>query len=452
MNFLKSKLNTDKAIEFTCDYILKPLKQFDGFNSANSELEIMKLINTGEIYFNNRTVRTSIKDALYDILSGSVAVVFDKEKVAITFDNRGFQTRSISEPTNENVIKGSKDCFVETLRFNTATIHRKIKSVNCKMIRLVLGNETNTPVDIVYMDGIANMQTVNAIKDKLEKIKVDNCITTSFIEENLIDNKNSLFPQVIYTERPDKFCADIIEGYVGLLVDGIPFAYILPGTLLQCLQAPEDYSGNFILNSLIRFMRFCLLILTLFLPAFYTAILTFHQEMIPSELALSIKASKEGVPFPTFIEVLLMLIAFEILIESGIRLPKTIGSAVSIVGGIIVGQAAVQAELVSPAVVIVVSVTAISSFAIPNYDFSNALRVWRLILVFAAAMLGLAGLFMFSLVILADLADIEVFNIPFLAPFVSREQGLSRDGIFRWFIPTNKLRSKHLNDVKDKRS
>ena len=194
-------------------------------------------------------------------------------------------------------------------------------------------------------------------------------LSTGVIEEAVADNKLSPFPQVITTERPDKFCSNIVEGRVGLMIDGIPVAIIVPGTFGAFLQAPEDYSQNFIVNSIIRMMRYALMFVTLFLPGFYISVSSFHIEMLPTALALAITASKEGVPFLTFIEVLFMLLAFEVLVEAGLRLPKNIGQAVSVVGAVVVGQAAVDARLVSPAVVVIIAVTAISAFTMPNQDF-----------------------------------------------------------------------------------
>jgi len=435
----------------TSDYILKPLFQDRRFSFSRNELEIIKLIQAGTIYFSSQNTRNNISDVVLDVLDGSTALIFDREKTAITFNNKSLYTRAITEPSGENVIKGSKDTFVETLRVNTATIRRKIKSENLKIQNMIIGERTQTFIDVFYMDNIVNKLMLEELKQRLSKIKVDGVLTTGFIEEFIVEERSTLFPQIIYTERPDKFCADLIEGYIGIIVDGIPLGLIMPATLLQCLQAPEDYAQNHIVSSLIRYMRFNLMLLTLVLPAFYTALTTFHQEMIPSKLALSIQASKEGVPFPSFIEVLFMLASFEILVESAIRLPKTIGQAISIVGAIVVGQAAVEAKLVSPAVVVVIALTAISSFSMPNQDFANVLRVWRFIFVILSSILGLCGLTLGLLVLLTHLASIEVLGVPYLAPFVSGEYKNLDDSIFRCLLPFQKKRPKELSTQDEKR-
>lgn len=435
----------------TSDYILKPLTQEDKFKDVKTEKEAVKFIQDGIVYFAAQKTRNNIDDVISDILNGSTALIFDGEKTAITFDNKGFEKRSITEPTGENVIKGSKDSFVETLRVNTATIRRKIKSKNLVIENIVLGTRTHTAIDIIFMDGITNREMVEEIKTRLNKIDIDGVLTTGYIEEFIVYNRNSVFPLILYTERPDKFCSNIVEGRVGLIVDGLPSAFILPCTLLQCLQAPEDYSQNYLASSVIRLMRFVLLLTTLFLPAFYISVTSFHQEMIPTELAISIQASKEGVPFPSFVEVIFILMSFEILVEAGLRLPQTIGQAVSVVGAIIVGQAAVNAKLVSPAVVIVIAITSIASFTMPNQDLSIALRGWRLIFVIFSSILGLIGLTLGALLLLYHLSTLEMLGVPYLSPFVANENGQLEDTVFRFRLPSHKYRPDSLKTTDKKR-
>ncbi|MCG8483560.1 MAG: spore germination protein [Clostridia bacterium] len=427
----------------TSNFVLKPLKQAEVFKLAKNEKDIIEYIEEGSIYYVNQKTRDNISDVITDVLIGCTVLIFDHEKKAITFHNYGFDRRSVSEPSGENVIKGAKDSFVETFRVNTATIRRKIKSPELKIEQVIVGKRTHTPVDIIYMNHITNDKIIDQLKKRLENIDVDGVLTTSFISEYIIDSKYTVFPQVIYTERSDKFCSDIIEGRVGIIIDGIPTSLIIPATFLQCLQAPEDYSKNYIISSIIRLMRFVLFFTTLLLPSFYTAVVTFHQEMIPSKLAIFLATAKEGVPFPSFLEVIFMLIAFEILLEAGIRLPRAIGQAVSIVGAIVVGQAAVEANLVSPAVVVIVALTAISSFAMPNQDLSNAVRLWRFVFVILASIIGLFGMVMGFLLLLLVLAKIEVLSVPYLSPFVASEYQDMDDTIFR--LPLSQQKSRPYN-------
>lgn len=437
--------------------VLKPLLQEKSLSKAKNGLEIVNLITHGTLYYANQKVRDNIRTVISDIMNGSVGLIFNKDKLAVTFDIKGYEKRSITEPTGENVIKGSKDSFIEDLRTNTATIRRNIKTHKLVIEEATVGKQTLTNIAIVYVNGITNQEIVAELKKRLDKINVDNALTAGIIEENIVDNKYSVFPQVIFTVRTDKFCANILEGRVGLIIDGLPIAYIVPATFDTFLQAPEDYSYNFIVSSVIRFLRHALAFVTLFLPAFYVSLTTFSQEMIPTELALVITASKEGVPFPSFIEVIFMLIAFETLIEAGLRLPKNIGQAVSIVGAVVVGQAAVEAKLISPAVVVIIAITAIASFTMPNQDFSNALRLWRFAFVIVSSIIGLFGLSLGAILLLHHLSKMEVYGIPYMATFVGEDNVEIQDSIFRFpftsqkkrpicLMPYNKIRQGEDND------
>jgi len=261
---------------------------------------------------------------------------------------------------------------------------------------------------------------------------VDNITTVGAFEEQIVDRKFSVFPQIKYTERPDRLCASIMEGRVGVIIDGFPTAYIVPSVFNMFFQSPEDYSENYFMGSAIRIIRYVCAVLTVVLPAFYISVSTFHQEMIPTELTISIIKSKEGVPINTFIEVILMLLAFEILMEAGARLPKTIGQTVSIVGGLIVGDAAINAKFVSPAVVVIVAISAVAGFVSPSQDLANSFRLCRFFLVIAASIAGLFGLTVGIIVIIYYLASIETFGLPYLIPFSSNEgKDLLKDTIIR---------------------
>lgn len=315
-----------------------------------------------------------------------------------------------------------------------------------------MGKQSRTSVSIVYMDNIADKELVEEVKERLLNINIDHALQAGFVEEFIIDHRMTAFPLVVYTERPDKFSANILSGRVGIIIDGLPIGIIAPGTFVQFLQAPEDYAQNWIVSSLINVIRYMMLLVALFLPAFYIAVTTFHQEMIPSELAIAISASKEGVPFPSFIEVLIMLLAFEVLLEAGLRLPKAIGQSVSIVGAIVVGQAAVEARLISPAVLVAIAFTAIASFTIPNQDFSNAIRTWRLLMALSSSILGLYGLSICTLYLLNHLCKMESFGVPYLSPFVSCEgRQIVYDAFLRLPLWYHKSRPRELRTVNKRR-
>ena len=434
------------------DDVLKPLVQEDILEKTKNEKELIELIMLGTAYHCQRKLRNKLVDCIGDLLRGSVVLVFDHSKEAVTFELKGFEKRSITEPTNENVLKGSKESFIEVLRVNTSLIRRRIQTSDLKIHQLTIGKRTHTAISVVYIEKLANQKIVDEVKKRLEKINIDSIITAGQIESLIMDNKWSFFPQLLYTERVDKFCANILEGRVGILIDGLPVTYIVPVDISSFLQAPEDYSLNYVQSSFFRLMRFANVFASLTLPAFYVSITTFHQEMIPTNLAVSIIQNKEGVPFPTFIEVMLMLLAFEVLLEAGLRLPTTIGQSVSIIGALVVGDAAITAKLLSPGVVIVIAVAGITGFVVPSQDMANTIRICRLFLVLCSTMGGLFGVSIGLILIIYHLCTLEIFGVPYLSPFVSNDgKEMFNDTLIRipWF--KTKKRPRNISPVDSKR-
>lgn len=376
---------------------------------------------------------TKMSDILTQVLCGAscmfITGVNDK---AIIFDAKGYEKRAISEPTNENIIKGSKESFNETIRDNTGLLRRRIASKNLKIKEFEVGNVTKTRVAITYMEGAADKDILESVIKKIKSMDVDTIIAPAKFEESFLSHSKSIFPSMIYTERVDKFAANLIEGEIGILIDGISIGYTVPAVLNMFFQVPEDYSFNYVMASFVRFIRYIAAFFTIFIPGFYVAIATFHPEMLPTELALSIIKSKEGVPFNSILEVIFMLLAFEMLIEAGARLPKLIGQTISIVGGLIVGEAAVNAKFTSPAVVVVVAIAGITGFLVPNQDLSNSFRIIRILLVIVAGMMGVYGLSLGLILVLYYLAKKESFGVPYLVPFTSNAlRNFTKDTIFR---------------------
>ncbi|KUO77691.1 MAG: hypothetical protein APF77_13190 [Clostridia bacterium BRH_c25] len=433
------------------DNILKPLAQEKQFDTCKTAADAIELISMGIVYSSTIKLRTKLKDLTDDILGGGIAIIFNDAKTAFTFEAKSDLKRSISEPAAETVIKGSKDSFVEELRTNTALCRKKIKSPYLSVEEITVGRQTRTTIAIVYMKNIANRKLVDEVKQRLEAFDIPEALTPGIIEELLIDDQYSAFPQVQYTERPDRFCVNIVEGRVGIMIESVPTTYIVPGTLLQFIQALDDYSFHFMVGSALRFLRFLAMFITLVLPGFYITITTFHPEMLPTELTFSIVASKEGVPFPMLVEVIILLIAFEFLVEAGLRLPKAIGQTVSIVGALVVGQAAVEAKLVSPATVIIVAITAIAGFTMPNQDFSNALRIWRFLFVILSSIIGIFGLTFGLIFLLYHWCKMESYGVPYLDPFVANEDEQLKDTLFRFPNNIMKNRPSSLNTNNKKR-
>jgi spore germination protein KA len=440
-------LNDSKVIN---DDVLKPLLQECKLKQAGNCQDVIDLIEHGVVYAANAKVTDNINELIDDILSGFSALIFDGEKKAVAFETKGFEKRSITEPSDENVLKGSRDSFVETLRINTATIRRKIKSPNLIVEESTVGQQTQTQIAVIYMKNIINERIVQQIHERIENIKIDGVLMINFLAEFLVDNKYSPFPQLVYTERPDKFCQDLLEGRAGIIIDGIPFCMIIPATFDEGLKSPDDYSHSTFMNTFKRIMRYALLLITLLLPAFYVAITSFNQEMIPEKFETSISDAREGVPFPSYIEITLMILAFEVLQEAGLRLPKAIGQTVSIIGTLVVGQAAVAARIVSAPVIIIVAVTGIASFTIPSQDLSDATKLCKLLLIAFSSIIGLFGIAMGFLLILYHLCTLESFGVPYLSPFVANEGNDMRDTLFRLPVSWLKHRPEYLK-TKNKR-
>ena len=403
------------------DDVLKPLIQEKAFREAQSDKELIDLMMLGTTYHCQRKLRETLDDCIGDLLSGSVVLVFDDAGMAVTFELKGFEKRGITEPTNENILKGSKECFIEVLRINTALIRRRVATRDLVVSQLKAGVRTSTTLALVYLKGVANQHIVDEVRRRLEQINIDGIVSAGQIETFLLDRRAPFFPQLLYTERVDRFCGNLLEGRVGILIDGMPIAYLLPVNLFAFLQAPEDYALQFFQSSVFRLLRNLAALSALILPSFYVAITTFHQEMIPTKLAMSIIQSKKTVPFPTVIEVLLMLLAFEILLEAGLRLPKSIGQTVSIIGALVVGDAAITAKILSPGVVIVIATAGITGFVIPSQDLANTVRILRVLLVFCALFGGLFGISIGMIAILYHLCTLEEYGVPYLSPLVAGE-------------------------------
>jgi hypothetical protein len=391
------------------------------------------LLNSGAYHVFTKE-ETDYDKLIKFVLSGGVAFLFDTEQKAVVYDIRMFEKRSISEPTEEAVIKGAKDSFIEVMRMNTALIRRRVRSEYLVVESLTVGTLSKTDLSLVYISNIVNMDTVTKLRDVISEIELDNLSTPAFIEEYLIENKKSVFPQIMYSQRPDRIAANLTDGRIALVVDGFPFVYLLPCQLPMLMQSPEDYANHFYVGSALRMLRYISMLVTLFLPAFYIAATTYQNQMLPVQLALSTQAAKQNVPFSSASEVLGLLLCFEILIEAGLRLPKTVGTAMSILGGIVVGQSAVSANILSPLVVVIVSLAGIAGFIVPNQDLSSGIRVVRFVLAVVAAVGGFFGLAVGLIILLTHLCSLDNYGVAYLSPFVDVDESNHKDTLFRFPI------------------
>ncbi|MFD0697599.1 spore germination protein [Paenibacillus sp. GCM10027628] len=370
-------------------------------------------------------------DLLVSVLSGDTALLVEGNAKAVLLGIRGTEKRSVGEPETETVVRGPKEGFVESLRTNTSMIRRKLKTPRLKMKSMSIGKESNTSLVVCYMDDLAMPSLVEEVVKRLELIHIDAILESGTIEELIQDDAYSPFPQVQYTERPDVIASALLQGRVAIIVDGTPFVLVVPFVFMQIMQASEDYYERFQISTLLRLLRYVFLFLSLTTPALYVAITTYHQDLLPTTLMLSVAAAREAIPFPAVVEAFIMEITFEALREAGIRLPKAVGSAVSILGALVVGQAAVQAGIVSAPMVIVVSITGIASFTIPRYNGAIAIRMLRFPILIAGALFGFYGIFISLMLLLGHLANLRSFGVPYLSPLGPLSTGDLKDTLIR---------------------
>ena len=433
--------------------LIAPLTDALRLGAPRSEAECIDLIANGAAGVCAMRRRTLLSDAADDLARGCAVLVFDAEKTAFSFELKLPAQRSVGEPGSEKSIKGAKDAFIENLRINTALVRRKLASPALKLEQSIIGRKSRTAAALMYVDGIADPALAAEARRRLSEIDVAGVLTTAEIEEALADSPRSPFPQLIHTERPDKFALNLLEGRVGVIIDGLPYGFLAPATLPQLLKVPEDASNNFVTASLITILRYVGLFITVLLPGLYVAVALYHQEMIPTKLLISIIDSKQQVPFSTFIEILAMLLAFELLQEAGLRLPDPIGQTVSIIGALIVGQSAVEARVVSPIAVIVVALAGISGYTCPSADLGSVLRLMRLGCVFAAMAGGMYGIMCALAALLWHLCSLESFGVPYLSPLTEGGLRAAVRAMMRPPLGTMKTRdgALHTGDVRMRR-
>jgi spore germination protein len=358
----------------------------------------------------------TLDKSMLTVMSGEVALIVEGSKKILIVNARGWPARGVSTPDTEGSVRGPKDAFTETLRVNTALLRRKCKDPNMVIKTIKLGRRSKTDVAYVYIKGITNPKLVEEVEKRLNQIDVDEIMETGQIEQWIQDSYLSPFPQVQLTERPDTTISNVFDGRVAILVDNSPFSIIVPAGLYQFFQAPEDYYDRWIIGSFLRFLRWSASLLAAFVPSIYIAVITYHPSFLPTPLALAIAANRVNIPFPAFVEAFLMEITIELLRESGARLPKAIGQTIGIVGGIVIGDAAVRAGITSPSMVLLVAITAIASFVIPTYSAGIALRLIRFPLMILAAVLGLYGVVLGFILLNIHLVSLKSFGFDYMTP------------------------------------
>jgi len=442
------------------DRFVLQTSMFELEGQSPTEEQMLTYLNSSGIPISATLEVELMNDVVHSLLSGDTALFVENDPHALIMSVRGWSQRSISEPATEAVVRGPREGFTETLRTNTTLIRRRLKDPMLRVNSIQIGKRSRTDVAVLYIEGLTNPLIVNEVMKRLRRIQIDAVLESGYIEQYIQDNQWTPFPLMQNTERPDKAVSHLLEGKVIIVSDGTPFVLIAPAVFTQFYHSPEDYYERFMIGTLIRFIRILSMMMALLLPSLYIAFSSFHPEMIPSRLVIAMSAGRSTVPFPSIVEALLMEVTMEILREASVRLPGPIGPTIGIVGALVVGQAAVQAGIVSPIMVIVVALTTIGSFASPSYSAAISLRMLRFPVMIAASLFGLYGIMLLLIIFIIHLCSLKSFGIPYLAPLTPMRVDDLKDTLFRlplhWlkkrpamFLPVDSDRIQSKRDPED---
>ena len=451
------------------NYVLKPLmlknqaNSFEGNqNHVISEavtnnitvrkvkkFDIVEYIMTNLFPQNDVKQKSDFSDIFAGVNSGNCALFIDTLNIAFDIDVKGFKQRSIDTPNNEVVIRGPQEAFVEAIRTNTSLIRRIVHSENLIIENISIGKISKTTCAVCYLSNIANHDLVAEVKYRLNNLSIDSLLSSGQLEQLIEETNKYSVPQILSTERPDKATKYLFEGRVVILVNGNPYCLIMPATLIDFVSSPEDTNLKFQFANFLKGLRLIALFITLLLPGMYIAITNFHQELIPTELLFSLIASRENVPFPIIFEILTMEISFELIREAGLRVPSPLGSTIGIVGALVLGQAAVSASIVSPILIIIVAITGIASFAIPDFAFGFHIRLYRFLFILFGYVAGFLGIGIGGFVYLCILCNLKSFGVPYLDPFAPVTNSNGGNGYYISPIWKREKRPDFLNTKRD---
>lgn len=421
-----STITDVKSIE---ENILKPLTENTSSTKHVRDVVSVQMVHEISIF----------KDAVKNINKGNALLVLEGEAGAYVFDCPDFQSRAIEKPDTEILIKGPKEAFNEKAVANISLLRKKIRNENLIVEAIEVSQRSHNDVFVLYIRGLANEKLVDNIKKRLGSLEVNAIQNLSLLEEYIEERNYSIFPSILNTERPDRAASFLEDGYIILLMDNSPDSLVLPATFWSFFHSPEDHYLRIHYGNFTRALRMFALFITLFTSAIYIAITTYHAEMIPPDLLLAIASSREKVPFPAVIEILIMEAAFELIREAGLRVPSPIGPTIGIVGALILGQAAVEANIISPIVIIVVALGGLSSFAVSDLSLNFAVRLIRFLFILSASMFGIYGMTAFFVAGMYFMVSLKSFGVPYLAP-LSPTYKSSKDTIFRRLVKNEKFR------------
>lgn len=434
------------------DYILRQLLERHSPANANSiKTDMAEYIGNNLLASNQIVKETEYIKIIKQVLNGLTALFIEDCDQCILIESRGFEKRSVSQPLVETVVKGPQEAFIENLRTNITLIRRIIRNKDLVTEMIPVGSENNMTCAIVYMKEIANPKIVEELKRRIYSIDYDLISTNGILDELIEDHPHALFPQILSTERPDRTASFLIEGKVALICDGTPFASIVPVTFFHMLHTSEDYSLRWQAGTFLRIVRLIAGTLAVFLPGLYIALTNYHQEMIPTELLVALSKARENVPFPSILELLLMEISWELIREAGVRVPGVVGQTLGIIGAVILGQAAVAAGLVSPILIIIVAISGMGNFAVPNFGLSFGFRILRFVFILLGAIAGFYGIAVGVFIVGGLACSMKSFGVPYFSPVAPKTKG-SPDLVIRMPIWLQKTRPDAINPQTRQRS
>ena len=443
--YIDGMIDGDIIVQFTLPQLMNS-QNFEDFDGVGT----LDYIEKNVLTVHQITRMKKFEEIVPQILSGQTAIFIDGCDETILLESRGYEKRGVSAPVTETVVHGSQEGFTENLRTNITLIRRLIKSENLITEFNTVTKTSNSLSAIMYMEGIVNPKIVEEVKMRVTKLNIDYVLGAEMVKQLIEDNPKMLLPQIISTERPDRIASFLMEGKVVLVCEGTPFVLSMPITFFDLYHTSEDANLKWQHGSFLRIIRLMGLILAIFLPGMYTALILFHQEMIPTALLSSIVVTRRLVPFPTILELILMEFSFELIREGGIRVPGVTGNTLGIIGALILGQAAVEAGLVSPIMIIIVAVSGLGSFAIPNYSLSLAVRIVRFLLIIFGFIAGFYGISAGITIICAMALGMKSFGVPYFAP-ISPVTKCNEDNVIRGPLYDLKNRPDYLNTVDNKR-